>query len=68
MKDSSWLMVEETQLYLNEISYKDMQDQDCDWDSIRCIVWVKRDSVTATQLALKGVRFNQPNPHKEWAQ
>jgi hypothetical protein len=62
--NNEWLMVEETQLMLNDIQHKDLHDEDCDWDSIRCIVWVKRSSPSATMLALKGVKFNQPNPHK----
>jgi hypothetical protein len=57
-------MVEETQLLLNNIKHNDLPDEDCDWDNLRCVVWVRRSSNTATLLALKGVKFNQPNPHK----
>lgn len=63
MNSKEWLLVEESELYLKNINYRDLNDCDCDWDSVRCVVWVKRNSPTATMLALKGCEFNRPNPH-----
>jgi hypothetical protein len=61
---NNWLQLNEVELIMNDISYKDVNDADVFYDQLRAIIWVKPDSPTATLLALKGCRFNQPDPHK----
>ena len=64
MKQSNWLQLNEVELIMNDISYKDVNDADVFYDQLRAVIWVNPDSPTATLLALKGCRFNQPDPHK----
>ena len=63
-----------TMIHINNISYKDMREDECRYDHIRYGYWIKVPSQTATLLALKGCifgpKYSQDNlwdeTQKEW--
>jgi len=64
MKQSNWLRLDQVELMINDVPESLINLEDADYDAIRLIYWIKADSPTATLLALKGCRFNQPDAHK----
>jgi hypothetical protein len=55
-----------TMIHINNISYKDMRENECRYDHLRYGYWIKVPSPTATMLALKGCIFGPKYDENVW--
>jgi len=61
MSKPNHIFVTDGELFRRCVHWRDMMDQDCHRDHLRCGYWIGKDTKTATWLALRGCRFETGN-------